>query len=286
MGIFGRLFGSGSHRAAETPPEGKILGPAEFTTLTASVVREQDPALEFTVPGELRLAFDIGEAHLKNVYKQYLERPQQRDSIVAKHVSSLILALRSQEHAASATADQLLMRVWTQSLVTRSAELVYEPINEELFAVYEFNLPNSIKAATKEEIEALGLNAESRKRTALSNIDRIYSGSNSTLLYQPRPPRWLEVEATGDMNYFISSLPLLDRFYNAWKDVFSGDIVLFLPSRRKLILADSDSQESVDEAAQIAATTFETSPYPLTPNGFVRKDDGWQRLQDCAAGRS
>ena len=135
--------------------------------------------------------------------------------------------------------------------------------------MYAFDSASSIRFASAEDVEALGLEGKELQIRAMDNL----------LAYLPDIGREGDDSLSlvvADGNY-EASLLLYDELWS--RDVFrvAGDIVVFVPARDVLLVTGSEDADGLARARELIDSN--EFAYAISPYAYVRTADGWARLE-------
>lgn len=77
---------------------------------------------------------------------------------------------------------------------------------------------------------------------------------------------------------FESSLLLMDRVWNKEELRISGDIIVAIPSRETLLVADDNNEKALAQIRKEAKEIVASAAYRLTDTLFVRRNQSFEVL--------
>lgn len=249
------------------------LSPADFTREAEFYLENLGNGWEARVvePLHIEITRSAGDEpvqmHLDNAYRNYLGNRSARRQIIAQYVDALLSA-----------DDKLLPKdiipiVKDKAFVTETLEhlkgqgkdgtdlFTTEEYNEELVIVYAIDSAQSIRYLNPGALNEIDLQGESLRSLAISNLKRILPG----IEVHGKPP-FLMLTAGG---VFESSLLLLERVWDKRQLGIEGDIVIAVPSRDVLLVADGNSEAALQKLRKQAAQIAGSAAYRLSDRLFV-----------------
>jgi uncharacterized protein YtpQ (UPF0354 family) len=255
--------------------------PQKFALEVAQTFRERIPqaTVELLGPSELRVTppgADAQSVFLDNLYLTCVKSWRRRGPIIARFVDSL--AEIELDHFLPKDIIPIIKDTpWVTEVETamqaKGAEMratVTEAYNNELSILYAVNQANSIRYLTPEELTEVNLQGESLRNFAVRNLQEILP---NVVLETHGPIRRLQA---GGM--FEASLILLDRVWNKKELEIKGDIVIAIPSRELLLVADSNDPQALATIRKAATGLARDAAYRLTDQLFIRRDGTFQPL--------
>ncbi|MBY0262588.1 MAG: DUF1444 family protein [Phycisphaerales bacterium] len=256
------------------------MTPAAFTQEVASQLRRAQPELTVEVKGELSLlaTFRGGRElslQLDNLYRDAVRDWSAKDAVIDRFVKQMLLsASEINQDLRSNLVCVVKDRPWLDSLPRRPgqavADVAFRDLNGELVVVYGVDRDSSVSYPSWAEITAAGISRDEVDRLAIENLRQrlgpiTVRGGDGLMM----------VTAGG---VYESSLLLLEDFWDAGRLGIKGEIVVAVPSRDILVIADGARPDSVRRLREIAENTVGSGSYPLVPTAFVRRDGKFIRL--------
>ena len=222
---------------------------------------------------------------LDNAYDEYRAAPENMDEIFARYMASIKLQSREKavknnkmEHAqiVPIVRSRDYLDAFRQYLKKQKSKkglnIVYEKINEELYAFYSFDSPQAISSMSKDDLKRLKLKLSDVRALAQRNLMRLVGDKISI--------------AQGNGIYMVSmddnyesSLMLIDAFWSKKNISVKGDYVVFVPTRNVILVTGSQEPKGLQLAKQIALETYQKYGRKISWKGFVRLDGKWQVFQ-------
>jgi uncharacterized protein YtpQ (UPF0354 family) len=248
--------------------------PKDFTAQVADLLKTHGMPSEMVGKLELRLTLQGGKEPasvlLKNIYVKCLNDWNNRESLIEEFVKGVL----------EADTDSLLPKNIIPLISNRASVeqmktsvrkqdgdpaqfFVVEEYNDDLLIIYAIDSPKTIRFLTPKEVDQVNLYGESLLSFAIKNLENILPNIEK----QDRAPLFLL--SAGDM--FESSLILLDRIWDKGKLGIEGEILVAVPARPIVLVADSNSPESVQNLKTVAAEMALKAAYAISKHVFVRR---------------
>lgn len=157
-------------------------------------------------------------------------------------------------------------RDYVEALKGDGVEIDAEPVAGDLFLLYGFDNPDSVAAATGEEIASLGL--QDHRAKALANLLAAMNGS----MYE---------DGEGEIVMFsienspplASGLLILEDFWERVQPRFPGGALAINPRRDQIFLIDKRSPDALGLARRMIDATF-ADGFNLQSRGIFERVDG------------
>ncbi len=268
-------------------PEGmQLMDAAAFTQVFAERVRVEKPDAAVAIADDLELEVkeDSGvkrKLRLDNVYKGYLNSPQDLDDLVARYLRSM---LASPEDWDSQMNDESLLPVlrsrafleeMSQAMMqppedAEAARPVSDRINDEISVLYVFDTEHSMRYMQARDFEELSTDRDGLFGRAVANLRKV--------LHNP--------EVEGDEDCYMpvaggdyeSSLLFLSEFWTKERFPVKGEIVVFPLARDVLIVTGSEERKGLAKATKMAAKAEATMDHFISDKPFRYKDGRWVRF--------
>ncbi|MEO0345837.1 MAG: DUF1444 family protein [Pseudomonadota bacterium] len=268
-------------RAAE------VLDEQAFTARYAALLVSSYEGARVEVVGPLEVRVTgVGDesstSFLDNAYGVYLSDPAELDAVLQRfvdsigqmvaddnttgHIDSLFPVIKDVGYIEQVRE---LMRTTDGADPDAPFPLYFEPLNSDLVVMYAFDSEASIRFASSEDIEALGIQGKELQIRALDNL----------LAYLPEIGREGDDSLSmvlADGNY-EASLLLYDEIWS--REVFrvAGDIVVFVPARDVLLVTGTEDEAGLARARGLVSEN--DFSYAISPHAYVRTADGWARFE-------
>lgn len=264
----------------------ELLTKAAFTEQYIAVARQAYPNVTFTITGELSVSVKHkeggeGTTYLDNAYLNYTGAPENLDEILTQYTASLDTLLQSENQPKSIATifpvikDNLYLQEVTAILKAQQdnnndTNLYYEPLNDQLVVMYAFDTPTSLQFVTTKDVHELKINTRELREIAKANLQQ------AVPLTIEGDPSWLSM-LVADGSYEASFI-LFDDIWT--RDYFpvKGDIVIFVPSRDLVLITGSEDLQGLARIHQIINDPQNTFPHMVSEQGFIRKNNRWERL--------
>ncbi|HYE30283.1 MAG TPA: DUF1444 family protein [Methylomirabilota bacterium] len=251
----------------------RTQSPEEFTEEVASLVKAKGASAEKTSePFELKVEMPDKTSmtlNLSNAYALYLRDKTERNALIEQYVTGMLEVDREKvllRDIVPIIKDKDFLKEMAPNFRGPIDEtFVFEPYNSELDIVYAMDNPTSIGYLTPEKLKELNLQGEKLRDVAISNLKRVLPPAQVI----GGPP--LFAISAGGM--FESSLLLLDRVWNKQNLGVAGEILVAIPSRETLLVADSAAPSAAEKLKKAATDLSLGAPYRLTSALFVRRGD-------------
>ena len=140
-----------------------------------------------------------------------------------------------------------------------------EPIGSHLFLTLVFDMPESVRSLSQEELDDWGISFWEAREVAVMNL-----GEED-----------FTFASLGDILYASNSGDTYDATRIVLKDLIDrfevdGFPVAMVPNRDNLLVTGSDSEVGIKMMIELAATELKESPRPLGVNPLIYKDGQWQ----------
>lgn len=257
-----------------------VLAPEAFTARYAKVLEETYPGISVTISEPLAIAIKYPDgaqmtSYLDNAYIDYKQSPEDIDNVIATYAAGLeeTRNLDSAEFTLAEVMPVIKDLSYIQQVgdMLKEADpdngLVYEALNEELFVVYVFDTPTSVRFMTQDDLKDLGVQQTSLLETALNNLQRVLQH----VQLQGDPATLCMLVADG---MYEASMLLFHSIWNKQQFPVKGEIVVFIPARDVVLVTGS---EDITSLATIQEILFDKQGFahPISSNGFMLKDDKW-----------
>jgi hypothetical protein len=281
---------AGAAQAAE------LLSKSEFTQEVARTLRISRQHYEgIKITGELAIQYHVPQTppanlatmYLDNAYDQYRNDPDQLREIIKNHIQATDVTASAVPCTAASILPSVKPKAYMDSVhqlqLQAAAENkngnqgvypITQPLVDDLVVIYVIDLPTATEVLDRKHLDKCGVKAEQVQTLALDNLRK--KAADFQLKTVPDLPGIYLVQ--GD-NYYETSLPLLDEYWNAQRFPFKGEIVIAIPARGRLLVADGADKQAIDGLAQIARHIFDSAPYNTTPMLYARRGGHWLRYQ-------
>lgn len=274
-------------RAKTSKP--KRLSSDGFTALFTAAFREAAPESSITSskPLSLTVKHHDEEAHvaLDNAYQLYQTDPDSLNSIVGSFLASM-LDLDGGEMNPDLILPAIKPSDWVDAIREQinpsshgdnadSRGPVFDPWLEGMVVAYAENSANNVFFITGEALEESTFSLDELRSRALDNLRNMVQGNiTREKRFQGGPiQRMTSADPVWD-----ASLLLLDELWDAETLGITKEIVVALPARDLLLVADSGKPEQIDMLRQGAANAFDMTPYSITRRLLVRRQNKWEML--------
>jgi hypothetical protein len=214
--------------------------------------------------------------NLTNIFAEFcsLDAEQRED-----HVARIVRVFFSGEIELPEERDELreslMPKIWTRATMVMldlqqrlagndAPDMPLYPLGEHLYISLVYDLPDSMRSLSTEELEQAGLSyyeameaAKENLAEATEGIAMIGEGFFSSI--------------TGD-NY-DSSRVILDRLSEF---EFNGDRVAMIPHRDSMFMTSSNDLEGIELMLRMTIDVFESQPRPLSPIPIREVDGEWE----------
>lgn len=260
-----------------------LLSPDAFTAHYVKVIEAQYPDIKVTIkePLAISIAYPDGgtmNSFLDNAYIEYQQDPDNIDSVIVAYASGLDQTRELE--SAEFTLAEVMPVIKDISYIEQVGEmlkeadadnsLVYEPLNEELFVVYVFDTPTSIRFMTQSDLVELGVEQSSLREAALTNLQNVLQH-----VQLEGDPASLSMLVADGM--YEASMLLFDGIWSKQQFPVKGDIVVYVPARDVVLITGS---EDIVSLATIQEILFDKQGFahPISNSGFVFKSGKWEHF--------
>lgn len=268
------------------------LGQTEFTDRFVSDVKTHfaDAQIKVLAPLQVQLKMPGGSkytAFLDNAYSQYLSSPASLDAILrsqietikpddqlvsAKAGASIFAVLKSRDYVAVAK-KQLAQAGFPD----KDFPMVYEKLNEDLFAFYVFDNDKGMSFITKRDLAEIQVRGDALRAIARANLEKYFDRNNLHIKRLQHGTAKIYAVAV-DENYEASTL-LIPRYWDKSTFDVPGKIVVYVPARNLVLVTGSEDAEGVRIASQIAKRGHAELGYAISPEGYVFEAGAWVRFK-------
>ena len=260
-----------------------LLSPDAFTAHYVKVIEAQYPDIKVTIkePLAISIAYPDGgtmNSFLDNAYIEYQQDPDNIDSVIVAYASGLDQTRELE--SAEFTLAEVMPVIKDISYIEQVGEmlkeadadnsLVYEPLNEELFVVYVFDTPTSIRFMTQSDLVELGVEQSSLREAALTNLQNVLQH-----VQLEGDPASLSMLVADGM--YEASMLLFDGIWSKQQFPVKGDIVVYVPARDVVLITGS---KDIVSLATIQEILFDKQGFahPISNSGFVFKSGKWEHF--------
>lgn len=256
--------------------------PDEFTERFVAAIEESAQTGSVEIVDTLQLKVidaDDNETSffLGNAYEIYLQDEESLDDVIAIYVASLEETITHEsstllvENVVPIVKDDAWAAEVAASLRASGAEseiqYFVEPLAEGLDVFYAEDTPSNIRYLDKQLLLDAGVEIETIRQQAVDNLlailpDIEVHGSDGLFMI------------TADGNY-EASLLLVNEIWTPLNFDIRGDIVISIPARDMLLVSGSENTEELAQMIEIIDEIYSESPYHLTRELYVRRDDKW-----------
>ena len=232
-------------------------------------------------PLALSIAYPDGgtmNSFLDNAYIEYQKDPDNIDTVIVAYASGLDQTRELE--SAEFTLAEVMPVIKDINYIEQVGEmlkeadadngLVYEPLNEELFVVYVFDTPTSIRFMTQSDLVELGVEQSSLREAALTNLQNVLQH-----VQLEGDPASLSMLVADGM--YEASMLLFDGIWSKQQFPVKGDIVVYVPARDVVLITGSEDMVSL---ATIQEILFDKQGFahPISNSGFVFKSGKWEHF--------
>lgn len=268
------------------------LGQTEFTDrfVFDAKTHFSDAQVKVLAPLRVQLKMPSGSkytAYLDDAYSQYLSSPATLDAILrsqietikphdqsmsAKASASIFAVLKSRDYIAVAKR-QLAQAGFSEN----DFPMVYEKLNEDLFAFYVFDDEKGMSFITKRDLAEIQVREHALRAISRANLEKYFDRNHLHIKRLQHGAAKIYAVAV-DENYEASTL-LVPRYWNKSNFDVPGKIVVYVPARNVVLVTGSEDAEGVRIASQIAKRGHAELGYAISPEGYVFEAGGWVRFE-------
>jgi uncharacterized protein YtpQ (UPF0354 family) len=256
----------------------------KFTSEAVAFIHSlgQNLKVEVTNPLLLKVTREDSQSSdfsLENAYLHYLNNRLSRKNIIAHFTLSLLNtdteATLLPKDVIPTIKDRAYLTEIRAHLASKGSNpdefFVHEDLNEELVIVYAVDSPTSIRYLNPRDLAELNLQGESLRSFAVRNLQQIMPPVE---IHGKAP--FLQLKAGG---MFESALLLFERVWNKKELGIMGEVIVAVPSRETLLVADGSNPKAVAQLEKAAREMSASAAYRLTPKLFVRRLDKFEVYQ-------
>lgn len=222
---------------------------------------------------------------LNNAYAQYASSPDNLRFIVDSHIQSI----KSQSQLiASKTGGSILAVVkpadYLESVRKQLAQaggagkeisLVYEKINDELYAFFVFDTERGMRMVSKKDLAENKIDEKTIRAVATHNLAMHFEKKGVNIRRLEKIGNAKVYVVSLDENYEASIL-LLNKYWNKQTFDVTGDIVAFVPARNLVFVTGSMDAEGMRIAGSLANRGFKELGYAISPKGYTYDVGTWK----------
>lgn len=221
-------------------------------------------------------ANDVNLCLLDNAYAEYVQNPHSLEEILDKYANSTLSSVEPPKQDSSdapifdakvVTSDQILPLIkdgfFVRSLrekVDISDEIVYEPLNSELFIVYAIDDGSTLRYLLMSDMEKIGLQRNELRALSIKNLM-----SQVEVLVEDEASHYRIVS---DGNFDASFLLVPEVWTKENFPNINGNIWVAVPSRDMLLVADSSNPFGVAFLKQKLKEVVSRSEHPISDKIF------------------
>lgn len=263
-----------------------------FTRQVAARLQALHPELRIEALRPLEIRYGAGEAagghvaYLANAYQRYRngeELAEVVEAYASATVKSLDVVAPNLDNIVPVIKDERYVREVSAALIAdMGAEpdqgLYAAPYSEGLVILYAVDTPRAIQYLSRKDFRALSLPEPELRASAVANLTRLLP--ELTLHHHED----LYMFTAGGS--YESSLLLLDAVWNRLAERIRGRMVVGIPSRDVLLVADSANRDALQRLGDTVREIHATGAYSLTPDLYERVDGGWRKLAGKTPGKN
>lgn len=224
-------------------------------------------------------------AFLNNAYAQYASSPDhlafiigsqvqsiksQRDLLGSKTARSIFAVVKPADYLAT------VRRQLSQAgLGDKELPLVFEQINDELYAFYVFDSDNGMRMITKKDLAELKVDEATLRSIATQNLGAYFDKKGLKVRRLEKIGSAKVYVVALDESYEASIL-LLNKYWGQHTFDVQGQIVAFVPARNMVLVTGAGDTEGMRVAGYLASAAFKEFGYAISPNGFVNEAGSWK----------
>jgi uncharacterized protein YtpQ (UPF0354 family) len=263
----------------------------EFTDGFVAYVKANMPEVKFEERGDLTLHFDDVsglelDLSLDNAYTVYTSGTRDLELVY----QDVLASIKNFERASNNTDVKSILPVikpvsYIDSIKAMMQEkgedsnampLYVEQLNVDLYQLYVFDSPDSMRFVTPEDVETLNI-SEFISTIASKNLAQFFEQVGAGVEKLDTGGRGNLYQFTADENYAASILAGFDDIKADLPEI-KGQWVVFVPARNVALLADAEDGQSIETASYLAAKGYEELGYAISPYGYVLVEGKWGRF--------
>ncbi len=277
--------------ATVAKPVEELMTKSEFTNNFKKTLQAEMPQMQFSIVSDLHLSAkssdkDSIDIFLANHYTRYLSAQATFESICLdeinsiknremlftdKSLESILPVLKPKDYI-----DTVKAQLKQSNYEKKELPFYYEKLNDDMFIVYVFDLPDSMQFVSPKDIEKYNIEKNIRS-IACENLEKYYKTAKAKI-------DKMDTGGNGDLYVFVAddtyeaSLLLANVFLNQQNISLKGDPVVFLPARNTVFFTGSKDEAGLKIASTIAAQGFSELAYAISPYGYVNIKGKWKRF--------
>ncbi|HZO88948.1 MAG TPA: hypothetical protein VFB38_11475 [Chthonomonadaceae bacterium] len=254
-----------------------------FRDMVRAAVRRHHPGarMENNENGFILTLDDASVAcNLRNLYAAYSHAPQDRDALISAWLDSLVTAVPEHTWVEARLTlrptlkdAEYLARARAALLRTKDPdELPYAPFAGELSIIVMRDLPGTIAAVTRKQLESWGVTFDQALSEALNNMNML----NFPPVVNSLHAGGLAKKEASDQDlvglvfrgdHLTATWLVLERFRDHIGQRLRGDYVVFVPARNQLTAIRADELGLITSVQQ-ANRGYQSQPHALTGQCF------------------
>lgn len=194
----------------------------------------------------------------------------QNKVIDSKIDKSIFAVVKSAEYI-----ENIKTQLYQAGLSDNETPLIYEKINDELYAFFVFDTDHGMRFIEKKVLAEIGIDQKAVRSIAIKNLAMHFEAKGVEVRRLEGAGHAKVYSVSLDENY-ESSILLLKKFWT--KDIFdvAGDIVAFVPARNMVIVTGSEEDEGMRIARYLANRGYRELGYAISPNGYKYNAGTWK----------
>ena len=156
--------------------------------------------------------------------------------------------------------------------------LYIEKLNDDIYILFVFDTPESMRFLSPEDLEELNISAINIRNIAKGNLENYYKNLSITIQQINTKGRGSVYMFSADGNYEASAI-LSSSLLQQDKIPLKSDFIVFVPARNKLLIVGVDDREGIQEASNLALKDYAELGYSISPYGYRKKGDRWERIR-------
>ncbi len=262
----------------------KILGPPskeKFAQLFMAALREAGDTRTISIDAhEFRLNFDAagedrGVLNLSNLYIEYCNVDKSdRKRCLKDMVRAALSHLKEMPEDFADASHDIRPRIWTRSTFEqlrlrqqieggKPIDWPLEPIGEHLYLSLVYDLPESVRSISNEDLENWGVTFWEAREIAIHNL------ADSKFVYASVGDE-LYASNTGD-SYDATRL-ILTELFEEFK--IEGQAIVMVPNRDTLLVTGSESEVGQKMMLELAMQQLQEQPRPMIATPLTMDHSG------------
>jgi len=265
------LFASLLFIACNNKNNGSYLGEKEFTQIYKDSLSERYPDVKFTITSPLTItSTQEGESlshFLDNCYREYRQSPSDLSEIITQYITGIYSLFNLKEINASRIIPIIKPSEYVEELKktyenkdindSSSSFGIYRKYNDQLIIMFAEDTDYNLRYVSQKDIDSLGIDNDTLLDFSIKNMQNLLPPVNKM---EGDNNIW-QVTAGGNIE---NSLILLNYLWTKENFPVKGQILISIPNRDILLVADSGDKNSINKIKEITSNMYKEGSYPIS----------------------